>query len=157
MRSVLQSKASFRSHLVRHTRSLIQCVIPPLLLAVLGAGPVDAQPSAVGRWGGASPSALSSNSGVTATGIHLIWMRGDPDWAPGSTTRYHSYLFWWNNRAEFCITPSAPENENPKFRGALYGWRPGSNPTPVLPSRAQLLLLLRKFLKPSSFLGGHSF
>ena len=120
--------------------------------------PAPAQLSVTGKWTGASPSALSSNSALTATGIHMAWMRGDPDWVPGSTTRYHSYLFWFNNRTDFCVDTTVSRNSNPRLKGALYGWRPDYNMTntgDMMSSGFTRIQLDDVDLDPGGDAGGH--
>lgn len=132
-----------------------------LAVLTLLAGPVGAQgPSLTGRWTIPSLSSVSSNPGQQATGIHMAWMRGEDDWVT-NPSHSHSYLFWWENRDDFCIDPatySPTSGASSKFHGALYGWRPGGNgscTSDMMSSGFTRLQLTDSVLDPGGEANGH--
>lgn len=113
-----------RAHVMK-TRNCITAAI--LAVSVLVQSAISQTYSSSGRWSTASPSRpIGSAAESDRTPIHMAWMRGWDDWDTAlgmSAGHHHSYLFWWENRDNLCIT--APLQH---FHGALYGWDPPATP-----------------------------
>lgn len=104
---------------LRQLRTFARAVM--LVLAatsVLAAGAI-AGLNTTGKW--TKPAFSLDGAGKRATAIHMAWLRGDPDWAPGNG-KFHSYMLWWQHRVPECGSSYV-------FHGGLYGWNPGVNPT----------------------------
>lgn len=145
----------------RRVRARSRWMIVPALLFVLAAIAGADPYSTTGRWTNASPSiAIGDTVNNDRTPIHMALIRGDDDWNTSggrAANHHHSYLFWWENRDNFCNPPGT--GTKPHFHGGLYAWDPPASSYDCSGNMMQAgftrLSLADSILDPGGEDGGH--